>query len=350
MGRHHDHGHGASSSTSWNRVGREHDRCEVVTDGRIAFPHGKAHAHDGRDHAHDHGHSHHTHRDTDRRRLLLTLGITGAILVAEVVGGFLSGSLALLSDAGHVLTDLSAQLLSLLALVFAARPADKRRTYGYYRLEILSALANGAALLVLSGFILYSAVRRFSNPPEVHTGLMLIVASAGLVANLLAAWLLHGAHTLNVRGAYLHILSDTLASAAVVIGGAIMAWRGGLWIIDPILGVLIALIVVYGAIRLLREATDILLEAVPRGIDVEKVRNDVRALDGIEDVHDLHIWTITSNLYALSAHIVVKGGTLAAANDELLTRIKQVLLRNHRITHSTLQIESTDYEHVGHVH
>jgi cobalt-zinc-cadmium efflux system protein len=179
---------------------------------------------------------------------------------------------------------------------------------------------------------------------------MLPIAVIGLVANLVAAWLLHRAHTLNVRGAYLHIVSDAMASAAVVLGGVVMMWQDGLWIVDPILGVLIALIVIWGAVRLVREAADVLLEAVPAGVDVERLRQDVRALEGIEDFHDLHIWTITSGLYALSAHIVVTRQTLAERNDELLKRVKQVLLKNHRITHSTLQIESTDYEHVGHVH
>jgi cobalt-zinc-cadmium efflux system protein len=270
--------------------------------------------------------------------------------VAEVVGGLLSGSLSLLSDAGHMLTDVSAQVLSLLALLFASRPADARRTFGYYRLEILSALANGVVLLLLSGFILWSAWGRLSSPPEVKTGLMLAVAVTGLAANIVAAWLLHGAHTLNVRGAYLHVLSDLLASAAVVVGGAIMMWKGGLYIIDPILGMVIAGVVIYGAIRLVREAADVLLEAVPRGVNLEKVREDVRGIEGIEDVHDLHIWTITSGMHALSAHIVVRSEALMTHNDELLKRIKEMLLRSHRIAHSTLQIESTEYTHVGHVH
>ncbi len=324
------------------RLGSLKDRCEVHS-AAIAHPHG-----------HGHGNAEHSHgahiRELDRRRLVLSLTITGVILVAEVIGGLLSGSLALLSDAGHMLTDVSAQVLSLLALLFASRPADARRTFGYYRLEILSALANGVALLLLAGFILWSAWGRLSSPPEVKTSLMLIVAVAGLIANIAAAWLLRGAHTLNVRGAYLHILSDLLASAAVVAGGAVMLWKGGLYILDPILGMVIAVAVIWGAIRLLREATDVLLEAVPRGVNLEKVREDVRAIDGIEDVHDLHIWTITSGMHALSAHIVVRQGALVEANDDLLKRIKEMLLRHHQITHSTLQIESTEYTHVGHVH
>jgi cobalt-zinc-cadmium efflux system protein len=324
------------------RLGSVQDRCEVHS-AAIAHPHGHGHNHP------DHSHGAHD-RELDRRRLVISLSLTCVILIAEVAGGLLSGSLALLSDAGHMLTDVSAQVLSLLALHFASRPADARRTFGYYRLEILSALANGVALLLLSGFILWSAWSRLSSPPEVKTGLMLVIAVAGLLTNIIAAWLLHGAHTLNVRGAYLHILSDLMASAAVVIGGVIMLWRDGLYILDPILGIAIAAVVIWGAIRLVREAADVLLEAVPRGVNLEKVREDVRAIEGIEDVHDLHIWTITSGLYALSAHIVVRQGALVEANDDLLKRIKEMLLRSHKIAHSTLQIESTEYTHVGHVH
>ncbi len=313
--------------------------CEVV------------HAHvDERDHDHaHHDHDHSAHRTSDRRRLVFALGLSGVVLVAEVIGGLVSGSLALLSDAGHVLTDMSSLVLSLLALVFAARPADARRTFGYHRLEILSALANGAVLVGLSTAIVVSSISRFSAPPPVDAKVMLPVAVGGLLANVAAIWLLHGAHSLNVRGAYLHVVSDTLSSVAVVAGGAFMLWRPGLYIIDPILGTILAALVLYTAFRLLREAANVLLEAAPHHLDVERVRGEVRALDGIEDVHDLHIWTITSGLYALSAHIVVRPGA-ECDNDALLRRVKELLHKNHRIAHSTLQIESSEYQHVSHVH
>jgi cobalt-zinc-cadmium efflux system protein len=172
----------------------------------------------------------------DRRRLLWTIGLTGVIFAAEVVGGLVSGSLALLSDAGHMLTDVSAQVISLFALIIAARPADDRRTYGYRRLEILAALANGVLLAGLAAVTLVSALRRFGDPPAVHTGVMIGVAAVGLVANALAAFLLSHSHSLNVRGAYLHILSDLLSSVAVVVGGVVMAVRPGTWLLDPVLG------------------------------------------------------------------------------------------------------------------
>jgi cobalt-zinc-cadmium efflux system protein len=321
------------------KLGATDDRCEVI-DPRTVHPHGSA------------GHKHHDHahpRDTDKRRLLLAVGISAVVLVAEVIGGVLSGSIALLSDAGHMLTDLSAQILSLLALVFASRPADAKRTFGYYRLEILAALANGIVLVVLAIFVIVKAIGRIDDPHPVHAGIMLPVAVVGLIANLAGAWLLHGAHTLNVRGAYLHVLSDAMTSVVVIVGGVLMVWKGW-YVVDPILGVLIAGVVLLSAYRLLREATDVLLEAVPTGLDLEKVREDVRTVGGIEDVHDLHIWTITSGIHALSAHIVVSVDATVASNDELLTRIKQVLLHRHQIAHSTLQIESTVYEHVSHLH
>jgi cobalt-zinc-cadmium efflux system protein len=320
-----------------SQIGTLADRCEVHHDARLLPPHG-----------HDH-HDVHAH-PSEQHRLKLTLTLTACVLVVEVVGGLYSHSLALLSDAGHMLTDVSAQGLSLLALLVATRPADARRTYGYYRLEILAALSNGLLLLVLSGFLLYEAYQRITLPVAVRSDILLVVATFGLVSNLVGMKILHGAHSLNVRGAYLHLVSDALSSASVLVGAAIMALSGGLYVVDPILGVLIAILVIVSACRLIFEAADILLEAVPAGIDLEKVRGDIQTVEGIKDVHDLHIWTLTSGVHALSAHIVVPKGSVAGENDELLTRIKELLLLRHRIAHSTLQIESTEYEHVGHVH
>jgi cobalt-zinc-cadmium efflux system protein len=301
----------------------------------------------GHDHHAAHEHDHARDRASDRRRLVAALAVSAVILVAEVVGGLVSRSLALLSDAGHVLADMSAQIISLLALLIASRPASSRRTYGYYRLEILAALVNGVLLLALAGGVIYTAVRRLGAvaPQAVHTDVMLPVAILGLVANIVAAWLLHGARGLNARGAYLHVLSDALASVAVVGGGVLMALWPGLTFIDPILGMIIAGVVVVGAFRLLREATDVLLEAAPPSIDPERVRQDVEQLPGVTNVHDLHIWCITSGLNALSAHIVVADGT---GSDEVLCRVKALLARDHHISHSTLQIESQSYESHAH--
>jgi cobalt-zinc-cadmium efflux system protein len=296
---------------------------------------------------HAHGHSHgslRSHADTralDRKRLLLALGLAAVVFIAELVGGLASGSLALVSDAGHVLADMSGLLISLLALFFAARPATKRRTFGYHRLEILAAMVNGVILVALAAIVVYEAIHRIGAPTDVRSGIMLPVAAAGLVTNLIAAWFLHGSHSLNARSAYLHVLSDALSSMAVVIGGALIAFDKRLVAIDPILGLVIAGIVVFGAFRLLREAVDILLEAVPRDVDLEEVRSCVQGVPGIVDVHDLHIWTITSGFFALSAHVVVED---VGACDDLLRRVKDRLKRDHRIGHSTIQIESTGYD------
>lgn len=319
------------------QIGAAEDRCEVHHDARIQHPHGH-----GR-HA-NHGHP------TEQRRLVLTLCITAAVLLLEVAGGWVAHSLALFSDAGHMLTDVSAQGLSLLALLIATRPADARRTYGYYRLEILAALTNGLLLIGLSAYLLYEAYQRISSPVVVRSDILLVVAAIGLFANLLAMKILYGAHSLNVRGAYLHLFSDALSSVAVLVGGTIMALSDGLYVVDPILGIVIALFVIVSAFRLILEAADVLLEAVPAGIELEKVRADIQSVEGIKDVHDLHIWTLTSGMHALSAHIVVHKGSVVLENDELLTRIKELLRLRHRIAHSTLQIESTEYEHVGHIH
>jgi cobalt-zinc-cadmium efflux system protein len=287
-------------------------------------------------------------RARERRRLILTLGVTIVIMVAEILGGLWSHSLALLSDAGHMLSDVVAQGLSLGALYLAARPADERRTYGWYRIEILAALMNGVALVALSAGILWVAAHRLPTPVEVQTALMIKIAAVGLVANLIGAWLLHDLESLNMRGAYLHILLDSLSSAAVVVGGLIM-WRSrGLYWLDPVLSLLIGVFVLYSAYRLIREAVDVLLEAVPRGIDLAGVTHAIDHIEGVSGVHDLHIWTITSGLHALSAHLVVTPGH-TAEHDQLLNRVKEMLLRDFAIAHTTLQIESEDYEHVGHV-
>jgi cobalt-zinc-cadmium efflux system protein len=311
--------------------------------------------------SHEHDHSRHAHRHGsanarstphgrtgERGRLLLALVVTSAILLAEVAGGLLSHSLSLLSDAGHMLTDLVAQGLSLAAIYIAARPADERRTYGWYRIEILAALMNGVTLLVLALWIVWRAVGRLWTPVEVQTGLMMGVASVGLLANLFAAWLLHGLSSLNMRGAFLHLLLDSLSSAAVILGGAIMYFAHGAYFVDSLMSILIGLFVLYSAFRLVREAVDVLLEAVPREIDLAGVTHAIDHVDGVAGVHDLHIWTITSGLHALSAHIVVQA-QLRSDRDLLLNRVKEMLLKEFSIAHTTLQLESEDYEHVGHV-
>jgi cobalt-zinc-cadmium efflux system protein len=309
----------------------------------VGAHHHHHHEHDGGavdDHAHG--------RLADRKRLVGALAVTSAILVAEAIGGWLAHSLALLSDAGHMFSDVVAQGLSLVALILASRPADARRTYGWYRLEILAALLNGLTLIALSGGIIWSAIHRLQAPVEIQTRMMMIIAAIGLGANLVGAYLLHDAKSLNVKGAYLHILGDTLSSVAVLVGGAIMFALGGAYWLDPALSILIGVFILYSSYSLVREAVDVLLETVPRHVDLGGVEKAIHGVDGVGEVHDLHIWTITSGMYALSAHIVVAAGH-SKDNDQLLNRVKEVLMHDFNISHTTLQLESEDYEHVGHV-
>lgn len=313
------------------------------------------------EHGHEHGHKHaaprqagHKHRPgrperaKDRKRLLWALLVTGVIAAAELTGGLWSGSLALISDAGHMLTDASALVIGLLALLISSRPADVKRTYGYYRAEILSALVNGVVLLGIAGVIVFEAYQRLWTPQPVKLEIAAVVATIGLVANLLALATLHRSHTMTVHAAFLHVLSDTLSSAGVLIGLGIIYLTG--WTrVDAVLSVLISGAIVFGALRLLRDAVDVLLEAVPAHVDLAAVRELMSKVPGVLAVHDLHVWTISSGLYALSAHLVVSD-SLVCQNDELLSAVKHELLDRFGIDHTTIQIESERYAHLGEVH
>jgi cobalt-zinc-cadmium efflux system protein len=287
-------------------------------------------------------------RRKDRNRLLVALALTGTIAVAEAVGGWLTHSLALLSDAGHMLTDISALGLSLLALWFSGKPADQKKTYGYYRMEILSALLNGVLLLVITVGIALEAWERFRSPTEVRLGPMALVALVGLLANLLALNFLHHTHSMNVRGAFLHVLGDTLSSVGVLVGAGVM-WLTGWYVVDPLISMLISVVIVVGAVRLVRDAVDVLLEAVPAHVDMPQVKELLLKVQGVRDVHDLHVWTIASGMYALSAHLVVADPKVSN-NDEILSAVKHELLERFKIDHTTIQIESETYAHVGEVH
>lgn len=305
-------------------------------------------------HVHNHDHNHGRdatgrHRAGERRGLRLTLILTTTILVAEVVGGYLSNSLALIADAGHMLTDSLAILLAYLALGFATRPPTVRKTYGWYRLEVLAALVNGVTLVVMSLFIFWEAYERLVEPPEVATGMMLVVATIGLLANALGLMFLSGHHhSLNMRGAYLHVLGDLLSSVAVVAGGVFM-WVTGNYLVDPILSVLIGFIIIVSAYRLLRESVDVLLEAIPSGMELEEVGVAIAELDGVLGVHDLHIWSLTSGMNALSCHVEVEIETLDEC-DALLNRINEMLRHRFRITHTTIQVESSEYRRTAPIH
>src|SRR5512146_21895 len=284
------------------------------------------------------------------RRLAASLGLTALVMVAEAVGGWISGSLALLSDAAHMLTDAGALGLAVVAAALATRPADDKRTFGYRRAEVLGAQINVGALAVLSIWIAWEGVERLrTRHAAIDLRLMAAIALVGLLANLAILWFLHEEHSLNARSAFLHVLSDTISSVAILGGAGAMALRPELWWIDPALSIGISALIVWGAWRLVLEITDILMEAVPRHIDFGEVTRQMEEAEGVLAVHDLHIWSISSGMCALSAHLVVDGGAIGR-NDEILTDVKARLRREFGIDHTTLQIESAAYAHVDDVH
>jgi cobalt-zinc-cadmium efflux system protein len=295
--------------------------------------------------AHDHA------RDSaaaQTRGLRLALIITAAFFFAEVVGGWLSNSLALLADAGHMLTDVGALALSLFVAWFCRQPSRPEKTYGYLRWEILAALMNGAALLLISVWVAIEAVLRFRNPEPVASGLMLGVAVTGLGVNAAAAWILHpsAGTTLNVRGAYLHVVSDLLASVGTVAAAVLVRYTG--WLAaDPAASLLTTALIVRGAWRLVSESVDVLLEASPRHITLSEVRSRLEAIPNVESVHDLHVWTVASGIIAMSAHAIVRE---AAAHQSVL-ELAHDTMQKLGIQHVTVQLECREmYERELHLH
>jgi cobalt-zinc-cadmium efflux system protein len=269
-------------------------------------------------------------------RLKWVLGLTATFMVAELVGGLLSNSLALLADAGHMLTDVAALGLSVFAISLARRPPSRKRTYGYVRFEILAALVNGAALLGISGLILWEAWERLRQPAAIDGTIMLTVAGAGLLVNIVGATLLHShAHdNLNVRGAYLHVIGDLLGSVGALMAGVIILTTG--WTpIDPIASVAIALLILFSAWHLVREAADVLLESAPSHVDMQAILDDLGNIGGLEEVHDVHVWTLTSGFIALSAHGVIDDVT---QHNRILNEVRE-RMRARGIEHVTFQIE-----------
>jgi cobalt-zinc-cadmium efflux system protein len=310
-----------------------------------------SHGHPHGGHGHERAHQEGAHgAGASLRRLAVSLALTAAIMLAEAVGGWLSDSLALLSDAAHMLTDAGALGLALVAALLATRRADDKRTFGYRRAEVLAAQVNVGALVVLAVWIAWEAVGRLRAPhAAIDLPLMAVVASIGLVANLAILWFLHQERSLNARSAFLHVLSDTFSSVAILAGAAAMARFPGLWWVDAALSLGIAALILWGAGRLVFEITDILMEGVPRHLDLSAVTRLIESAEGILAVHDLHIWTISSGMYALSAHLVVEADAMGR-NDEILTEVKSALRRACGIDHTTLQIESAEYAHVDDIH
>ncbi len=263
-------------------------------------------------------------------------------MIAEALGGWLTNSLALLADAGHMLTDVAALSLTLFAIWFASRPATSKKTYGYYRLEILAAFVNGIALVLLSVWIIYEAFQRWSSPPQIKGFELTMIAMGGLIVNIIAAFLLHSdhKHDLNMRGAFLHVMGDLLGSVAAIIAGILILSFGWLWA-DAVCSVLISLIIIFGAWRLILESVNVLLEGTPSHINLGAVEEEILNTAGVGGVHDLHVWTISSGIEALSAHITHDESVI---HSELLTAIRQKLHDGFGIDHLTIQMETLDLE------
>jgi cobalt-zinc-cadmium efflux system protein len=279
-----------------------------------------------------------------RGRLTIVLILTTAYMLAEVIAGVWTGSLALVADAGHMFTDVCGLGMALAAIWFAQRPATAAKTYGFYRTEILAAVVNGILLFGVAAYILYEAWRRFSEPEAVNSVPMLVVAIGGLIVNLIGAKLLHGAseESLNARGAFLEVLSDLLGSIGVIMAAGVI-YLTGWWQVDPIVSVLIGLFILPRTWGLLKSAIDVLLEAVPSGVDLEAIERAMQTVEGVRSVHDLHVWSITSGFIAMSAHVT--GG--ARPSEAILHDLQALLTERFGIRHATLQVEAEDHADDG---
>ena len=287
--------------------------------------------------AHDH-----TAAGRHQRPLVITLVLTAGFLVAEVIGGLLTQSLALLADAGHMLTDVGGLALALFAIRFAERSATPERTYGYYRAEILAALANAVVLIGISTYILFEAYQRFRNPPEVASGPMLLIALVGLGVNVVGMVILRAgsSESLNLRGAYFEVLSDMVSSLGVILAALVM-WLTGWRYADPLVSAGIGLFILPRTWTLLQQAVGVLLEGTPSNINLTSLREAITRIDGVQSVHDLHVWALTSGMNAMSAHVVCANG---ASREELLSRVHDGVRKDFAISHVTVQLEPAGWE------
>lgn len=293
---------------------------------------------------------HHSHSHVERsgkRRLIQAISITGSWFVIELAGGLYSNSLALIADAAHMLTDLGALGLSLFALLISTRPATDEKTYGYLRAEILAALANGIFLVLIGLYIFYEAYHRLLEPPEVKSIPMMFVAATGLLANLVTAALLYRSRneSLNLRGAFLHVLMDTIGSIGAITAGFLIWWRQW-YIADAVVSVIVGTLVLYSSWKLVSESVDILLEATPRHLNISDILQDLGNVRGVVSIHDLHVWSISTRMAAMSCHAVLKEGENAGA---VLSELSRVMREKYEISHTTIQIEPEGWVPPGNV-
>lgn len=277
-----------------------------------------------------------------KKNLLIVLALSGTYLIAEVIGGIATKSLALLADAAHMLTDVVGLLLAFIAIKIGERKASPKKTFGYYRTEILAAVINAVVLLGISIFVLYEAFQRFKNPPEVQSGSMMIVAGIGLVVNIIGILIIRkdSNASLNMKGAYFEVLSDMLTSVGVMIAGVIMLTTQWYYA-DPIISAAIGLLIIPRTVKLLMEAVNVLLEGTPKDVDISKLRASLEELPGIKEIHDLHVWSLTSGVNAMSAHVIADDNK---NRNELLQILIDKATTDFKITHTTFQIEYEGYD------
>lgn len=302
--------------------------------------HGHGHGHG---HAHGHGHKHagHSHdhaQHAPRRALTIALALTASFMIVEVVVGFWSGSLALLADAGHMLNDAAALALSLVVTWIAARPRTTKHTFGYRRAEVMGALLNAVALGVAGVLVIAEAIERLEDPPAIRGLGLIVTAGLGLVVNLVSAWVLasQGGGSINVRAALFHVLSDALGSVAALVAGGLVLGLG-FTLADPIASLTIAVLILWGAVRLLRDTTHVLMEGAPEGVKVDELEATIRATEGVTDVHDLHVWSLVPGEVLLSAHVVLRQG---AHGTDVARMVSERLAKLHAISHATIQPEA----------
>lgn len=294
---------------------------------------------------HNHGHSH--AHSANKKTLSISLVIITAYMVIEVIGGLMTNSLALLADAGHMLSDALSLFIALMAFQFSSREADYNKTFGYKRFEILAAVINGATLILVSAYIIYEAIQRFQNPPEIASSGMLLIAFIGLLVNALVAWImLRGSdvkHNLNMRGAYLHVVSDMLGSVGAIMAALLIMFFGWGWA-DPLASLMVAVLVLRSGYLVTKSSVHVLMEGTPSNVDMEKVTETILSTGGIYGIHDLHVWTITSGLNALTCHAVVNENMRIEESERLLRKIEHAL-KHLNIHHVTIQMETPAHLH-----
>ncbi|ANU20539.1 cation transporter (plasmid) [Planococcus maritimus] len=298
----------------------------------------------GSDHDHAHG--------RNKKTLLISFLIITVYMVVEAIGGFLTNSLALIADAGHMLSDSISLGIGFLAFTIGEKAADQAKTYGYKRFEILAAVFNGVTLVLISLYIFYEAYHRFSDPPEVATTGMLIIAIIGLLVNILVAWILtRGGDTkdnLNLRAAFLHVLSDLLGSVGAITAALLIIFFGWAWA-DPLASVVVAILVLISGWRVTKEAIHVLMEGTPTDVSIDRITDTIEKIPGVNNIHDLHVWSITSGKNALSGHVVIENG-LSFEESQLILREIEAAMIKQQITHITIQLESQDHPHIESIH